>query len=80
MIATWCGICAGYRKHDTGHHAADGRPVPGDLVTLNDPPDEWLHLKGKRGRVERVRNDELTVALPTAGGTVSLQVSVDAVT
>lgn len=78
--SVWCGICVGYRPHDTAHHTSGGAPVAGDLVTLTNPSDEWAHMKGKRGRVESVRNDELTVAFPSQGGTVSLQVSTDAVT
>ena len=80
MTQHWCGICVDYTPHDTAHHDSDGGKKPGDSVVLADPPDEYAHLKGKRGRVESIRGKALTVAIPTSGGTVSLQVDEDAVT
>lgn len=79
MSGRWCGVCGTYTSHDTAHHETGGDPAPGDIVTLVKPGDEWAHLKGKKGRVESVRAGDLTIAVPAAGGTVSIQVGKDAV-
>lgn len=73
----WCGICAQYGAHDTGHHDAQGGLVAGDMVWLkNDVPPDLMHLAEKRGRVEAIRGTTASVAIPGKAGTQTVSVDV----
>lgn len=76
----WCAICVDYGFHDTVHHDSQGGFKAGDMAELTDPPMEYQHLKGKRGRVEGARGSEVTVAIPSKSGTITISVPAKALT
>lgn len=74
----WCGLCSGYGDHDTAHHGSNGL-IPGDLATIvgisDTLPASLQMFRGRSGRVEQVRGNDVTIALSgRRGGTDTITV------